>query len=133
MTTRSIGRLYDRALSEAGLRVTSYAILSRLHEEGPLMISELAQRLAMDRTTCTREVAPLSRSGLVEVVAVPDRRRRLLRLTAEGERRFAAGRPAWIRVQQQVADELGNTEVRDLLSRLRGLLGSSERLIASET
>src|SRR5262249_39812841 len=29
MATRSVNRLYDRALAQAGLRVTGYAILSR--------------------------------------------------------------------------------------------------------
>jgi hypothetical protein len=34
-------------------------------------VGDLARRLAMERTTCTREVAPLVRSGLVEAAAGP--------------------------------------------------------------
>jgi DNA-binding MarR family transcriptional regulator len=128
MATRSIARLYDRALSQAGLRVTGYSILSRLGAEGPLSVSELAARLAMERTTCTREVAPLVRSGLVEATAGSDRRRRLLRLTDLGRRRLAEGRPAWENVQRLVAGEFGEADLRDLLGRLDRLLESSERL-----
>lgn len=128
MATRSVARLYDRALSQAGLRVTGYSILSRLAAEGPLSVGELAGRLAMERTTCTREVAPLVSSGLVEATAGSDRRRRLLRLTGLGRRRLAEARPAWERVQQMVAGEFGDADLRDLLTRLDRLLESSERL-----
>lgn len=128
MATRSVARLYDRALSPAGLRVTEYSILSRLAAEGPLSVSELAGRLAMERTTCTREVAPLVSSGLVEATADSDRRRRLLRVTGLGQRKLADGRPAWEHVQRMVADEFGDADLRDLLTRLNRLLDSSERL-----
>jgi DNA-binding MarR family transcriptional regulator len=129
MATRSVGRLYDHVLlSEARLRVTGYSILSRLTAEGPLSVSELAGRLAIERTTCTREVAPLVSSGLVEVTVGSDRRRRLLRATALGQRKLAEGRPAWEQVQRMVADEFGDADLRELLIRLERLLESSERL-----
>lgn len=128
MATRSVNRLYDHALSQAGLRVTGYSIMSRLAEDGPLSISDLAGRLAMDRTTCTREVAPLVESGLVENTVGPDRRRRLLRLTSLGARKRSQAHPLWERVQRMVADEFGDTDVADLLARLRRLRESSDRL-----
>jgi DNA-binding MarR family transcriptional regulator len=128
MATRSVSRLYDRALSHAGLRVTGYSILSRLAAEGPLSVGDLAGRLAMDRTTCTREVAPLVRSGLVEAVAGADRRRRMLRLTRAGEQKCAEAYPAWERVQREIAAEFGGAEIDDLLVRLAWLVGGSERL-----
>jgi len=128
MATRSVARLYDRALSLVGLRVTGYSILSRLAAEGPLSVSELAGRLAMERTTCTREVAPLISSGLVEATAGSDRRRRQLRVTPLGQGKLAEGRPAWVRVQRIVAEEFGEADLRDLLTRLDRLLDSSERL-----
>lgn len=128
MATRSVNRLYDRALSAAGLRVTGYSILSRLAEEGPLSISELAGRLAMERTTCTREVAPLVAAGLVQDATGPDRRRRVLRLTGTGERKRAEAYPLWERVQRMVGDEFGDADVADLLARLRRLRESSDRL-----
>jgi DNA-binding MarR family transcriptional regulator len=128
MATRSVNRLYDRALSPAGLRVTGYSIMSRLAQEGPMSVGELAGRLAMDRTTCTREVAPLVESGLVEEMAGADRRRRLLRLTSLGERKRAEAYPLWERAQRLVAGELGETGVADLLARLGRLRDSSDRL-----
>jgi DNA-binding MarR family transcriptional regulator len=128
MATRSVNRLYDRALSPVGLRVTGYSIMSRLAEEGPLSISALAGRLAMERTTCTREVAPLVAAGLVEVTTGSDRRRRLVRLTDLGARKRAEAYPLWESVQRMVADEFGDADIADLLGRLRRLRESSDRL-----
>jgi DNA-binding MarR family transcriptional regulator len=133
MATRSVSRLYDRALSHVGLRVTGYSILSRLAAEGPMPVGDLARRLAMERTTCTREVAPLVRSGLVEAAAGPDRRQRILRLTSLGEQKRADAYPLWERVQQEVAAEFGGAEVQELLIRLRRLTGGSERLAGMRT
>jgi DNA-binding MarR family transcriptional regulator len=128
MATRSVSRLYDRAMSQAGLRITGYSILSRLAAEGPMSVGELAARLAMERTTCTREVAPLVRAGLVEAAAGTDRRRRVLRLTSLGEQKRTDAHPIWQQVQQDVAAEFGGAEIEDLLIRLRRLTGGSERL-----
>jgi DNA-binding MarR family transcriptional regulator len=128
MATRSVNRLYDRALSPAGLRVTGYSILSRLADGGPMPVGELAGRLGMERTTCTREVAPLVDAGLVEIATGPDRRRRLLRLTSLGRERRAEAYPLWERVQRMVGDAFGDAEVADLLARLRRLRESSDRL-----
>ena len=132
MATRSVSRLYDRALAQAGLRVTGYSILSRLAAEGPLSVGQLAGLLAMERTTCTREVAPLVRAGLVEAAAGTDRRRRVLRLTSLGEQKRRDAHPIWERVQEKVATEFGGAEIEDLLIRLHRLTGGSERLAGND-
>lgn len=128
MVTRSVNRLFDRALSQAGLRVTGYSIMSRLAEEGQLSVSELAGRLAMERTTCTREVAPLVEAGLVEIAVGTDRRRRLLRLTNLGTTKRSEAYPLWEQVQRMVTDEFGDDDISDLLGRLRRLRESTDRL-----
>jgi DNA-binding MarR family transcriptional regulator len=128
MATRSVKRLYDRALSPVGLRITGYSIMSRLADDGPMSVGELAGRLAMERTTCTREVAPLVAAGLVEDGAGSDRRRRVLRLTSLGVSKRAEAYPLWERVQQMVASEFGDADVADLIVRLGRLRESSDHL-----
>jgi DNA-binding MarR family transcriptional regulator len=128
MASRSTSRLYDKVLSGAGLRASSFAILAVLAREEPLPIGELAARLTMDRTTCTREVAPLVTSRLAEITVGSDRRRRLVQLTSLGERKLSEARSRWERVQQMLAAQFGDEDVHDLLARLRRLLASSEQL-----
>ncbi|WP_431047188.1 MarR family winged helix-turn-helix transcriptional regulator [Streptomyces sp. P1-3] len=128
MTTRWIDRLYSQALGEAGLRPTGYAFLARLDAEGPLMVSQLADRLAMERTTCTRELQPLTRAGLVAVETGADRRQRMVRLTPEGVAKLAEARPHWMAVQEEVAAAFGRGATDDLLGMLRGLLADAQQL-----
>ena len=92
--------------------------------EGPASVGDFATRLAMDRTTLAREVAPLVRAGLVEQEAGEDRRRRVLALSPEGLARLEAARPAWHDAQRRVRDELGYDRIQGLLRELRALLGS---------
>jgi DNA-binding MarR family transcriptional regulator len=82
----------------------------------------------MERTTCTREVAPLVEAGLVEIAVGTDRRRRLLRLTNLGATKRSEAYPLWEQVQRMVTDEFGDDDISDLLGRLRRLRASTDRL-----
>lgn len=127
MATRSVIRLYDQALAPAGLRQTGYTLLSRLAEDGPLAVGELAARLAMDRTTCTRELAPLLAAGWVESTPGQDRRRREVSLTPAGKAKRAEAYPRWLQVQDEVTAAFGPTDVSGLLEevhRLRATLAT---------
>ena len=62
--TRRVTAVYDRALSAAGIRVTQYSLLSHLRGLRGVPISQLAEKLDMDRTTLTRNLKPLHRGGL---------------------------------------------------------------------
>jgi DNA-binding MarR family transcriptional regulator len=123
MATRTVARVYDAELAAAGLRTTQFSILAALHDEGPSAIGHLAGRLAMDRRTLTRELEPLLGSGLVADSRGADRRQRVVELTAEGEDRFRAARPAWKRAQKRIHDAYGERESHELLARLRDLVG----------
>lgn len=130
MATRSVARLYDQALAPAGLRAASYSILSRLDAEGPMTITRLAARLALERTTCSREVEALAKAGLLHVEVGQDRRRRLVQASPEGARRLAESRPHWIAVQRRIEGAFGSEDTAHLLDRLRTLHRQSERLAA---
>ena len=74
---RHVTQFYDQLIAPVGLRTTQFAILSRLKREGPMTINALAAALVMDRTTLGRNILPLQRDGLIEIVASPADRRRL--------------------------------------------------------
>src|ERR1700675_4391727 len=76
---RHVSQFYDQLFAPVGLRATQFAILSRLRRDGPMTINALAGALVLDRTTLGRNILPLERDGLIEIVASPaDRRRREL-------------------------------------------------------
>ncbi|GGM44927.1 MarR family transcriptional regulator [Longimycelium tulufanense] len=68
-----------------GLEKAGYILLSTLIESGPLRLGELAEKVYVDASTASRQVADLVKAGLVERQADPaDGRASLLALTAAG-------------------------------------------------
>ena len=127
MAARSLTRIYDRALEPAGIRTTQFSVLARLLEEGPLPLTRLARRLAMDRTTLARDLRPLERRGLVAISVGTDRRVRMAELTAAGNRLVDEVRPLWKDVQRDVRAQLGPDRVARLMDELRAATTLSPR------
>lgn len=125
MASRQVTRLYDRALAPAGITANAFSILARLEREGEQPLGALAARLAMDRTTLSREVAPLVDVGLVDATPCPDdRRKRLLSLTAAGAERVTAARPLHAQAQAELTTAFGLDRATELLGELRALVGA---------
>jgi DNA-binding MarR family transcriptional regulator len=75
----------------------------------------------MDRTTLGRNILPLERDRLITITpARSDRRMKELRLTAAGESRLDAARPAWIAAQRGFEAGFGAKPAAEM----RGLLPS---------
>ena len=116
--TRRVTAVYDHALAAVGLRVTQFSLLGHLRGLPGLAMTDLAGRLDMDRTTLTRNLAPLIAAGWVEVTPSPeDARRRLVRITAVGEETWRAARTHWRRAQEEVRSTMGDESLA-LLHRL---------------
>jgi DNA-binding MarR family transcriptional regulator len=119
---RWITQLYDQHLAACGLRSSQYAILALLERRGPASMAELAQAMVMDRTTMTRNVSPLERDGLLEVLQdAADRRRKEVRLSAAGRERLAAARPLWRRAQAAFERHYGSKDAAALRAMLRAV------------
>src|SRR5262249_44281210 len=85
--SRHVTQFYDTLLASSGLRTTQFSILIRLKRAGPMKINALAKALVMDRTTLGRNILPLEREGLIDVVpGRADRRSKVLRLTRPARR-----------------------------------------------
>jgi DNA-binding MarR family transcriptional regulator len=107
MAARAVTRAYDEALRPAGLRATQLSVLAAIAAEGALSISALAASVGMDRSTLTRNLAPLRSQGLVGVGEEGWRRSRTLRVTAKGRARLERAVPLWERAQKRLQRELG--------------------------
>jgi DNA-binding MarR family transcriptional regulator len=116
---RHVTQFYDQLFAPVGLRATQFAILNRLRRDGPMTINALAAALVLDRTTLGRNILPLERDGLIEIVASPaDRRRRQLCLSTAGAEKLHRASERW-RVAQTRFDAVFGSEraaaLRDLL------------------
>jgi len=122
---RRATQVYDHALRPAGIRVTQYSLLSNLAEAGGLSVTELAERLEMDRTTLTRNLRPLQAAGWARLAPGPDRRSRAVEITGEGRRILEAARPLWQEAERAFRRTLG----REQAAELRRLLDSALEIL----
>ncbi|MEV6180525.1 MarR family winged helix-turn-helix transcriptional regulator [Streptomyces sp. NPDC052015] len=120
---RYLGATYDKALAPVGLRSTQFSILQKLHSEGEVTISHLADLIAMDRTTMASNLKPLAREGLVTVeTSATDRRARVAAITPTGAARLKEALPLWREVQTQFEKNFGVDEAAELRASLDAIL-----------
>ena len=121
---RLLSRIYDDHMRPLGFGIAQFTVLigtARFGEAGAT-IGKLANALATDRTTLTRNIAPLERDGYLRVARSPhDARAKVLLLTAKGERAIEAGFPLWEKAQAEVRRQLGTARAGRLTSELDAL------------
>ena len=122
--SRYVTSFYDQMLSGSGLRVTQFAILSRLRPRAAT-VTGLAQGMVMDRTTLARNLQPLVREELVRIrPSEQDRRERIIELTDSGRDKVEAILPAWRRAQAQFDQQFGAQRGAELLATMRAVVDS---------
>jgi DNA-binding MarR family transcriptional regulator len=117
--TRAISGLFEEEMRPTGLRISQFGLLVALALAEEVTVSKLARLMDLDRTTMTRNLAPLERRGLVASAASDDARNRVIRLTEKGRDTLAAALPIWTRVQARIVKGLGDARWKGLLGDLR--------------
>ena len=116
--TRSIARVYDARLAQAGLTNTQFSILRAIEaRDGPARLAELADELVFERTSLYRILAPLARDGLVRVTDAGPRAKQVA-LTPKGVRRIAKALPLWTAAQEEFVERFGRGSWNDVAARL---------------
>jgi DNA-binding MarR family transcriptional regulator len=109
--SRAITRHYDAALKPLDLKVSQLGVLVAVSRGGGgLTIVELAEHLAMDRSTLSRNFDPLARRGLVELGPEGRHRARHVTLTDAGAALVQAAYPRWRQAQDAVAAAVGDVD-----------------------
>ena len=125
MAARHVTQFYDQFLASSGLRTTQFSILAKLKRMGPITINALARDLVMDRTTLGRNILPLAREGLIEIVkGRSDRRVKEVHLTQAGAARLRAGVKGWARAQAHFESVFGSKRTLDLRNLLHTVSSS---------
>lgn len=112
---RYLTATYDAALVSTGLRATQFTLLQKLQSPGQKTIGQLAEVMAMDRTTLATNLKPLERDGLI--VTAPsdsDRRVKTIIITQLGADRFIQALPLWESAQSRFEQEFGTDRAADL-------------------
>lgn len=93
---RALARRFDEAFKPLGLTNGQFSLMMSLNRPEPPAMGPVAACLAMDRTTLTAALKPLTRRCLIEVmVDARDRRSRRMQLTPAGRALLAQAVPIW--------------------------------------
>lgn len=125
---RAVGQLYDDSLAPCGIKGTQFSLLAAVGLTSKTSVSALAESLVMDRTTLSRNLQPLVRTGLLRMEPGRDRRERRVALTEEGRTRLQTALPLWRQAQARIAEALGEGRA----ARLRGDLAWLARSVVSK-
>ncbi|MES2716275.1 MAG: MarR family winged helix-turn-helix transcriptional regulator [Pseudomonadota bacterium] len=117
---RSVSRLYDAEIAQAGLKGSQFSLLSHVLTLGPIAPSVLAERMGMDASTLTRNLRPLIDKGWVLQGPGADARGRSVSITAAGKAKHAEARQHWKRAQQMLNQRLGAERVAQLHQLMDG-------------
>lgn len=115
---RAVSKFYEHHLKDAEIGIAQLSLLIRLYYLPDVPVTKLARVMKTDRTTLTRNLQPLERSGHLEILSADDRRSRLVRLTTKGFHAVEAALPAWQEAQRRLEDRLGSARWARLMGEL---------------
>ena len=115
---RLVTNYYDKLLEPVGLRMSQATVLVVLYLAGDQTISEMAEKLELDRTTLARNLKPLAHQGLLTIAPGGDQRTRVVALTPEGEAALLKLLPLWEQTQAYMVEGIGEANASLLLTQL---------------
>lgn len=126
--SRAVSKLFDDTLQPTGLRSTQFVTLVAIHLNQPVNLSALARDMVADRSTLTRNLNVLERSGHVRSKVGGGGRTRLYSLTEKGRRTLADGMPLWEKAQNSFVDQMGRKNWTTMLSGLSAAVNAARQV-----
>jgi DNA-binding MarR family transcriptional regulator len=118
---RALTRRADHQLRSVGITAAQFNILGTLSTNSAASITEMANFLAVDRTTLSRNLAVLERRKLLTTGPGDLARMRRITLTPDGRKAFEAALPIWKGAQQELRSLLADPDFQTTLTGLRHL------------
>ncbi len=125
---RAITLLYDNAFKSSGLLSTQFGVLHVIYNIDSIRISDLADKLGMDRTTLTRNLAVLEREGFIKISEGKDHRTRNVTATQKGRNAVSKAIPLWNEAQRKVKQKMGESSWHELMQNLGEFLKVTDQL-----
>ena len=118
--SRHISQFYERMLGDSGIHGQQFTIMAIINQKGPLSVIELAEELAMDRTTLARSLSPLERDGYISITSgEKDRRAKAIAITGNGKEKLEVALQMWRQAQTEFESRFGAERAARLREELR--------------
>lgn len=122
---RAVTQLYDSILQPSGLRSTQFVLLVAIQADETVRLPDLARMLNVDRSTLTRNLQPLLRSGLVRTTTPRHARANNVRLTAKGRRLLERTLPLWKEAQGRFEAKFGIRRWKAMVGQLNEVVDAA--------
>ena len=124
-TARVLTQEYDQFITPSGLKTTQFSALAVIRRLGPIMISDLALAMEIDRTSLTRNLKLIERDGFIKMRPGEDARSRIVEITPAGQEKLDEAQVLWKVVQSRIVENFGEKRfkfLRDELEALRSVV-----------
>jgi DNA-binding MarR family transcriptional regulator len=111
---RWITQSFDASLRRHRLRISQLNILMTIAENGPLRPARICRVLCMEKSTLSRDLERLVRSGWLQKVRIKPNRTFDVWLTRDGHALLERVRPVWSEIQEATQRHLGREFVSAL-------------------
>lgn len=125
---RVMTRRFAEHVRQFDVSTEQFSLIASLHGTDHNSVSALAEFLAIERTTLTRNLALLEKKGLVKLVASDKGNARRVELTEKGHALLVEMKPAWRQAQNMAFKRVSKEEVElaiDVLRRITAELTQS--------
>jgi len=119
--SRAVTQYFDHSLEPSGVRATQFTLLVTLASVSAKTLTEMAEHLVMDRTTLTRNLKPLEKLNLIQIVTAKDKRSKAYALTDHGRSVLERSVPLWEAAQRRVEEQLGLERYQKLLTEMSAI------------
>lgn len=123
VAARTLLRRYDAHLKPFGVTVQQFALLAAIRFNPDEPVALLARRVALDRTSLTRNLDLMETKGLVRRVSGISGNARLCALTAQGNELLDRLLPQWKRSKDDLMEGLGEEDAAAYLRVAEHLSG----------
>ncbi len=126
-SARKITQFYEGSLREVGIKPTQFSILAAIANTGPIQLTQLADRLLLERTSLTRNLNVLERNGWVQLqTGEEDLRQRVVSLSKKGYEQLDQAIPYWKKAQKAIVNKMGQDTITGLRKTLNEMTGVIE-------
>jgi DNA-binding MarR family transcriptional regulator len=119
---RVVTQIFDNALRSIDLRATQYTLLALVFALGPITVTKLSDEMVSDRTTLSRNLNPMEKSGLIRITQGSDKRTRIVAITDIGRRKLEEAYPLWKKAQRAIKEAMGTDKWSSLMSNASDLV-----------
>jgi len=120
-TARVLSRRYDARLKPYGVTVAQFSVMMVVRHNAGETINALAEKIAMDRSTLSRNIDLLAARGLVVKDSSARGNAKTCRLTQSGGALLDALIPQWHAVREELQQMLKDRDPLEYLSALQAL------------